>query len=252
MTTSYLQSVKNALRILRAFTLEQPKRSIRELSNELNISKSSVQRSLATLASEGFVKKDPITRQYELGVSVLELSTIVLNDLDLHTEARPIVKRLVQEVNETAHIAVLENYQTVYLSKTESNEAPSIITHSGRQNPAYCTSSGKLLLAYSDSDTVEKVLSEELIPYTEHTITDKTELREHLSEIYRKGYSISNEELRTGITAISAPIRNHNNQVIAAVNIVGPIHRIQPKQDYYLKAVLRAAKEISKSLGYWG
>ena len=82
-----LSSVKNALRVLRSFTMDNNQRGVLELSKELEISKSSVHRILQTLASEGFVKKAKQSSKYELGISVVELNSIYLKHLDIYEES---------------------------------------------------------------------------------------------------------------------------------------------------------------------
>ncbi len=246
-----LSSVKNTLRILRSFSMEQPQRGVRELADELGISKSSVQRILVTLASEGFVKKNNETNKYELGVSVLQLSSIVLGHLDLHNEALPIIKNLVEKCKETSHIAVLEDLQIIYLCKIEGINPEKMITYSGLHNPSHCTSSGKLLLAFGDPSQVELVISRGLKQYTPNTITDPSKFRQELTKIYERGYSVGNEELRQGVTSISAPIRNYAGQVVAAINFVGPSHRFSTQRINFLATeLIRAAENISERLGY--
>ncbi len=104
-----LSSVSNAIKILRSFKMEHPQKGVRELAAELGIGKSSVQRILVTLASKGLVRKNSETNKYELGLSVLELSSIVLAHLDLHAEALPVITKLANTLKETSHLAILDN-----------------------------------------------------------------------------------------------------------------------------------------------
>lgn len=248
---SLLSSVKNTLKILRSFSMDQPQRGVRELAEDLGIGKSSVQRILVTLASEGFVKKNKETNKYELGVSVLQLSSIVLGHLDLHNEALPIIKKLVEKCKETSHLAVLDDLQVIYLCKVEGTEPVKMTTYSGLHNPAYSTSSGKLLLAYSDPSQIELVLSRGLKKHTPDTITDPDKFRKELAEIYERGYSISNGELRQGVTSVSAPVKNYTGQVVAAINFVGPSHRLSTQRiKLFATELIRAGNIISERLGY--
>ncbi|MDQ0218019.1 IclR family transcriptional regulator [Peribacillus cavernae] len=247
-----LSSVNNALKVLRSFKMEQPQKGVRELADELGLGKSSVQRILATLAADGFVKKNKETNKYELGVSVLELSSIVLGHLDLHNEALPIIKSLVEKWTETSHLSVLEDLQVVYLCKMESANSIKLTTHLGLHNPLHCTSSGKLLLAYSDPSLLELILKKGLDKYTHTTITDPALFRKELAKIYEKGYSVSYEELRMGVISVSAPIRDHTGKVIAAINFVGPSHRFSKQRiNLFAKELIHAGEVISERLGYW-
>ena len=63
---NYLSSVKNALRILNSFTMDEPEKKISDISSSLGLNKSTVSRTMSTFASEGFVYKDPETKKYRL------------------------------------------------------------------------------------------------------------------------------------------------------------------------------------------
>ena len=246
-----LNSVRNALRLLKCFTMDEPEKKVTDLAKDMNLSKSTVSRLLQTLASEGFISKNPETQKYRLGLSVLCLSGVVISNLELHREAMPVLRKLVDQVEETAHIAVLEDMDIIYLQKIECTHPVRILTHIGRKNPAHCTSAGKLLLAYQDPNVVKEKITAGLTAYTEKTITSPEKFLTHLALIRKNGYAVSVEEFRPGIVSVAAPIRDYTKQVIACVNIVGPIQRIQPQTiNKYVKHVVNAGKEISERLGY--
>ena len=246
-----LSSVKNALKILRAFKMNQPQKGVRELAAELGIGKSSVQRILVTLASEGFVTKDEETNKYELGVSVLELNSIVLSHLELHNEAIPTIKNLVEKCRETSHLVVFKDDEIIYLCKVESRDSTEIESHSGLHNYPHCTSSGKLLLAHSEPSYVEAFLKKGLIKVTSKTITDPALFQNELASIRKKGYSVSVGEYMEVSTSVSAPIRDYTGKVIAAINIVGPSNRISKQHiNYFATELIKAGESISEKLGY--
>ncbi|WP_078429333.1 IclR family transcriptional regulator [Alkalihalobacterium alkalinitrilicum] len=250
--TNHLSSVKNTLKILRAFEMGKPQKGVRELASELNMGKSSVQRILATLASEGFVRKNEETNKYELGVSVLELSSIVLGNLDIYTEAQSIIKSLAEKSKETSHIAIFQGDKVVYLCKEESDQSINLVSYPGLHNYAHCTSSGKLLLAYSRESFVEQIILGGLNKFTDYTITSPEIFKKQLSIIRKNGFSISREEFRKGVTSFSAPIRDHTGNVVAAINIVGPSVRMTNQRiNILLKDLIRAGELISEKLGYW-
>jgi DNA-binding IclR family transcriptional regulator len=247
-----LTSVKNALRILRSFSMEEPEKKISDLARELGISKSAVSRLMATLASEGFVTKNMETGQYRLGVSILTLSSIFIASLDLYQESLPVLKWLVEETGEAAHIAVMDGTDIVYVNKVESKHPIQILTHMGRRNPAYCTSTGKVLLAYQTEDVIEEVIHKGLEAYASNTITDPETLRRSLAKVREDGYAISISEIMDGVTSIGVPVRDYTGNVVAAVSIVGTSQHINKKTiPTFVKHVKRAGREISDRLGYW-
>ncbi len=249
----HLSSVKNALRILKSFSMDEPEKKISDLASSLGLNKSTVSRTMATLASEGFVFKDPDSKKYRLGLSILSLSGIVNSNMDVYQESQSILNKLVDSIGETAHISLLDNLEVIYLQKVECNHPVRFLTHVGRRNPPYCTSSGKVLLAYADDSVVEAVINKGLNKFTKHTITDPNQLRSHLLEIRQNGFTCSLEEYHEGVNSIAAPIYDHRGRVTAALSVVGPKQRIQSHRVQGLaKKIIHAATEISDRMGYRG
>lgn len=120
----------------------------------------------------------------------------------------------------------MDDLDTIYIHKEECNHPVRILTHIGRRNPSYCTSSGKMLFAYDEHNAVEDVISQGLEAHSENNITDPDELRDHLASIRERGYAISTEELREGIKSVAAPIRDHTGKVVSAITVVGPLQRM--------------------------
>ncbi|MFD1609424.1 IclR family transcriptional regulator [Oceanobacillus luteolus] len=246
-----LSSVSNALRILKSFSTFKPTLKVSELSESLGLAKSTISRLLSTLTHEGFVVKDKKTGAYRLGISVLTLGGIVTNELEIHNEASPVMHKLVSETGETAHLAVLDGLSTIYIHKEECNHPVRILTHLGRKNPAYCTSSGKVLLAYDEKKLVEEIIRQGLKKYTANSISEPEKLLEELRVIRERGYAISTEELTEGTRSVAAPIKDYTGKVVASINVVGPIQRMK---DYKIpeiaRKVMRAGEEASERMGY--
>lgn len=246
-----LSSVKNALRILRSFSLEEPEKKVTELASSLGLSKSTVSRLLQPLASERFVTKDPTTQKYRLGLTILHLNTIVTSHLEINREAQPILQQLVRDIQETAHIAVLDGMDVVYINRVECQRPVQALSHIGRRNPLHCTSSGKVLLSYQEYAKTESYIEQGLARFTPNTITDPDAFRNALKTIRQQGYAISIEELREGVASIAAPIRDYTGKVVYALSVIGPVHRMNPYNPSIIAKVKRAANEISEKLGYW-
>lgn len=249
--SSNMSSVENALMILESFTIDQSEKRVTQLSNDLGIGKSSVSRLLKTLQSRGYVKKNLETQKYSLGTKILTLYSSLMSEMEVVKEAHPILEDLAKETKESVQLAELEGSNVIYMEQIKSSFPIQIFAHIGRINPIHCTSSGKLLLAYQDIETIENILNSDLKPYTSSTITDKLVLKKELLEIRNLGYCYIENEFIDGIVSIAAPIRDYNKNVIAAVSLVGPIQRINgAKSKLYINKVVSAAKEISTKMGY--
>lgn len=248
-----LSSVKNALLILNSFTVKHPEWGIRDLARHLGVTHSTIKRLLTTLASEGYVVQDPDTKKYRLGIRLLAFDNVIKTSMEIHKEGLPVLERLVKTTNETAHISVLEGSELIYMHKVEPQLPIRVFTEIGRRVPCYCVAGGKAILAYQDEKVVEKVIQSGLIPYTKKTITDPDKLRAHLREIAEKGYAISQGEyLPSGeITSVAAPIFDYSGKAIASISLIAITQKLNDeKLKTYTSHVVKAAKEISRRLGY--
>ncbi len=245
-----LSSVKNSLRILRSFSLTEPEKKVTDLALELGIGKSTVSRLLTTLSSEGFVIKDKETQKFRLGLSILNLNTILTSSLEINQESLPVLQKLVHEVEETAHIAAFAGTDVVYLNIVECKHPVQILSHIGRRNPVHCTSSGKVMLAFQNKTVINQFIDRGLEKYTASTITDPDEFRAVLTTIREQDFATSVGEIREGIASVAAPIRDYTGRVSYAVTVIGPAYRITSHNLVIANKVKNAAREISRRLGY--
>jgi IclR family KDG regulon transcriptional repressor len=134
----------------------------------------------------------------------------------------------------------------LYVEVVHSERSLTIAARVGRHLPAHCTASGKVLLAFLPPEVVEPVLNVPLAAYTEKTITSPDRLREELKAVRQRGYALADEEFEAGIWAISAPIRDMNGKVVAAMSIPFPTNRLKPERIPELaQALLEAAHAVS-------
>ncbi|MBL1223609.1 IclR family transcriptional regulator [Enterococcus sp. BWR-S5] len=247
-----LQSVKNALIILKCFSTEKSKLRVTEISTLTKLSKSTVSRTLATLASEGFVRKSSDGQAYVLGLAILSLAGITLSSMRIQQELAPALSQLVVRTNESGHIAILDGMEIVYIQKDESSIHTKMKTHLGRRNPAHATSSGKLLLAYQEPSFWDKIIENKLTAYTADTITNPFKLKEELAQIRSSGVAYSKNELTENVSSIAVPVRDYTGTVVASISLVGATTRFTTKKINELIPLLKqAAMESSKNLGYW-
>jgi DNA-binding IclR family transcriptional regulator len=123
----------------------------------------------------------------------------------------------------------------------------------GRRSPIFCTSAGKIQLAYKAPEEIRRLLKEKgLKRYTENTIVSEVDMLNHLEEVRKQGYAVDNEEYEEDVRCVGAPIRDYTENVVAGICISGPTHRISDERvDKELIPLLKkAALEISRRLGY--
>ena len=246
-----IQAIERAVSILNAFSAERPEYGVTELANELGLHKSTIHRFLVNLEHAGLVERSPRTGRYRLGLHILELSGLVMQQMSLWEEALPFLEGLVRDTGETGHLAVLDNGEAIYVERVETHRALRIPSAVGRGYPAHATSLGKVLLSHLGSADVDDIVrARGLEAYTSNTIVDEAELEHELRLVKERGYAVDNEEYDEGLRCIGAPIYDHTGTVVAALGVGGPVTRVTPERvDELAKLVTRAASGVSRRLG---
>jgi DNA-binding IclR family transcriptional regulator len=248
-----IQSVERAMRIL-FYLSDSPGRQFGtlELSEALSLHPSTVSRLLTTLKRTGIITQDPVSKQYGLGVRILELAHAVTSQLDLVNVARPHMSQLVSQFQESTYVVVLDGIDSVTVGQvTAVSRSSSTRPAVGRRVRAHGTSGGKMLLAHSPDRAVEELIQAGLEQFTPYTIVHSQELRAELQRIRQQGYSIANQELEIGLVAVGAGIYSYDNRMLGAVSISGPPERFSPDRlPEFITAIRETARRISVGLGW--
>lgn len=246
-----IQSVGRAVALLQALGGDGPEAGVVELSRQLGVHKSTVSRLLGTLERAGLVARNPDTEKYRLGLGLVSLAGTVLRHMDLRSVARPHLQALAEATRETVNLAILDGGQVVNIEKIPSPHLIREIGWVGRRTPLYCTSTGKVLLAFQPPERQAALLPERLERFTDNTICSVAALKREVALVRRRGYAVGNEEFEPGLNAIAAPIRDRTAAVVAVVSVSGPSFRVsRDKFARFLKLLLPTAAAISEQLGY--
>ncbi|WP_223634633.1 IclR family transcriptional regulator [Planococcus sp. 4-30] len=246
-----VQSVDRALHIIEILQQIPQGLGVTELSNRLDVSKSTAHRLLMSLYNKGFVQQDIQTEKYMLGLKFIEVGQVVSDNLDIRKIASPYLHRLTEITGETAHLAIMDKHEIVYIDKLESNATIRMFSNVGKRAALHCTGIGKSIFAFLPDEKIEEIIAETgLKKYTEKTLTTKEAMWENIQLIRKRGYSIDDEEHESGIKCAAAPIFNHHHEVIAGISVAGPIMRVtEEKLEMMAKEVLEASNELSNLLG---
>jgi len=250
-SSTTIQTVGRIANILRCFTESEADLGVMQISRETGLHKSTTSRLLSALHQEGFVEKSAETGKYRLGLGLVNLAGVVLERQNLRQAAQAYIRSLAEFTQETINISILDGEECINVESIRSPKSIRYAGRLGRRTPLHCTSTGKVQLTYMSPEQRQKILSQPLGAYTQHTITDPITLRIALAAVCDQGYAISNEEFEEGLVAIAAPIYDHTGEVIAALSISGPTYRMDSNtlQEFALP-LKDAAKMISGQLGY--
>ena len=246
-----VQSVDRALSVLEILAA-QGEAGVTEVAAELGVHKSTAFRLVAVLESRGFVEQLADRGKYRLGFGVVRLAGAAAAQLDIAREGRRVCEALAADLEETVNIAILDDDRAVNVSQARGPAALSTHNWVGQGTPLHATSSGKVLLAYAPDAVRKGVLSKELRRYTAATITDPEALRQDLDRIVEQGWGATAEEYEVGLSAVAAPVRGADGDVVAAISVSGPSFRMDAEDlPRIARRVVSGAEQLSRRLGFF-
>jgi len=236
------------LELLQLFTAEEPRHSQAALAARLGVTRSAIFRIVYTLTQQGFLLHDPATRLYSLGPAVLRLGDGFLAAREVLEVALPVLERLRDETGWSAHLAVREARDVLYLLRLPTRRGQASIVHVGSRLPAEATAMGRVLLAdlpeaalmdlYRDAPS--RRAGGSLAALARRARADRASgLVEHLGSF------------EAGVASLAAPLRDGAARVIAAINVTAPLAEAgaPARRDLVRQALLEAAGDISRRLG---
>ena len=242
-----MASLARGLVVIQAFTPQTPQMTISQLSVRTGLSRAAVRRCLYTLVKLGFAGSDE-TQRYSLRPKMLTLANTYTASSTLANAAQPILERMSALLHESFSVATLDGDDIVYIARTSVTRVMSVDLHIGSRLPAFCTSMGRVLLAYLPQDQLELYLSRATFTqFTPRTITSADKLRLALRNVRRNGYALVDQELEIGLRSLAVPVQAPNGRVVATVNLSGHAPRMPmlEMQTRFLSHLRGAAAELS-------
>ncbi len=246
-----INSVARALETIELLYKSSKELGVSEISKEMNIYKSTVFRTLATLEQYGFVIQNPENNKYGLGAKLYAIATAADTKFILRETVRPFADGVMEKFQETVNVASIDKYSdnfsfmTIYRSEGKDKIIRMNVAMSNSE--CHCSSLGKSLLAFTtDYEKIAKTIN--YTYHTKNTITNPKDFIEHLGMVQTKGYAFDNEELEVGLTCVGVPIFNVNNEIILAISISGPTSRMVNKIDEIVAELKKVSKQITLAL----
>lgn len=225
-----------------------------ELAEEAKLLRSDAHRILNSLRTFGYVEQDADTRKYRLGLELLKLGHFVYQNLDIREVAKPHMRSLSEGAVATANLAILDprELEIIFVEQVDSPSEFQVRLRIGARAIPHATAVGKMLTAHQEPSMALRILQKDgMRKRTERTITDVDQLRVEFERIRTLGYAIDDEEAVEGACCISAPVRDHTGEVVAALSISMTAARLGPSQEGSLIRMVRStAARISAELGY--
>ncbi|WP_433330504.1 IclR family transcriptional regulator [Spirillospora sp. CA-294931] len=219
--------------------------ALSELTEVSGLPMPTIYRLMRTLVNQGYVRQEP-SKRYALGPRLIRLGEGASRLLG--TWARPALTRLVDEVGETANMAVLEGDEAVYIAQVPSRHSMRMFTEVGRRVKPHCTGVGKALLAQLPEQRVREILARTGMPaHTPNTFTDPDALLDELARVRERGYAVDDGEQEIGVRCVAVPLPG--TPALTAFSVSGPSARMtRAAVDEVVPIMLRVAERFAEDL----
>jgi IclR family acetate operon transcriptional repressor len=244
-----LKTVTMAMQVLNILAEHLEGMTLSQLALSAGINKQAAFRLVKTLAKGHFVSTNPQSRKLALGSAILHLAARVQPQPDLRQLAIPTLTRLRDQTGETACLHVLFGDQRACVAQVESRDELRCVAKIS-QLPLI-GAAGRVFLAFMPKQERARLLSKGWTALTPHTVTDRERVNRLLRSVRRDGFAVARDETVTGTAALSAPIRDSEGRVTAAITLLAPSSRLPLRRLLkHAPAVCDAAIEVSEALGY--
>jgi IclR family acetate operon transcriptional repressor len=234
-----VQSLNRAFGLLEHMAAAGGDVALSELATRSGLPLPTIHRIMRTLVGSGYVRQLP-SRRYALGPRLIGLGDAASRMLG--EWARPHLAELVDQIGETANMAVLDGDAVVYVAQVPSPHSMRMFTEVGRRVPVHCTGVGKALLAQLPPARVQAVLDRAgMAAQTPHTITDPDRLARELDRIRHQGFAVDDAEQELGVRCVAVAVPGGPS--MTALSVSGPESRVSWAAVERIAPLLRRAAQ---------
>jgi IclR family transcriptional regulator, pca regulon regulatory protein len=242
----FIGAFAKGLAVIRAFGEGYAVLTLSQVAERTGLTRAGARRYLLTLQEMGYAGQDE--RHFYLTPKVLSLGYAYLSSMPLWSFAEPILERLVEDINETCSLSVLDDGEIVYVLRIPVHRILSAGVTVGSRLPAYCNSMGRVLLGGLNDAQLQGYFERvQLKAFTSHTVTDAGRLKKIVRADREQGYSWVAGEMQEHIAGLSVPVRDARGRVIAALNT--SVNRPDIVEKAFIARTLPRLKRAAQQMG---
>lgn len=254
MPSSDVPAADATLRLLRHLSRTGPLPAA-AIAQAVGLPRSTTYHLLTVLREHGFVAHLPEERRYGLGLGAFELGSAYSRQAPLARAARPVLARLVDQVGESAHLAVLHGREVLYVVEERASRRPALVTDVGVRLPAHLTASGRAMLADLPRPQVRALFPDRaaFVDRTGLGPRRPAELRDVLVEVRRRGWASEDGDVTPGFASVGVAVHDHTGHPIAGLAVTFARPDVDDAAAEHLAhAARRAAADLSRRVGGTG
>jgi DNA-binding IclR family transcriptional regulator len=247
-----ISSLTRGLAVLTVFAEHPPAdprgHTAAEVAALLGRDRSQVSRILKGLEAARLLRRDPGSRRYTVSWELYARAQQV-TERRLRRDGRTALEGVAADTGECAYLGVLRGASSVTIVEAMPPALSSFVSWVGRGYPAYCSDAGRPLLFDAGRAEIEAIFSRTtFVRHGPNTPVDLDDFLARLAAARERGYSIVDQEAEPGLYSVAAPVRDFRGEIVAAVQVVGPRHRLEPRTEDCAAAVLKWSTRLTQTL----
>jgi IclR family transcriptional regulator, pca regulon regulatory protein len=242
----WIAGLEKGLAILESFDDQHARMTPSQAAARTGMTRTAARRYLLTLEHLGYVQGDG--KLFGLTPRVLRVGWSYFDSARLPKLVQPYLQQLSAAINESVYVSVLDEWELVFIARNGTSRVMTTGFVLGARVPAPLASPGVVLLAHKpDMDSVREWLeTTELLPFTPHTLMNKTRLMEMIRQARADGFSVIEQQLQIGVRGVAVPLKNRHGEVVAALSTNMPMGK--EKTEAALSRVLGPLQEVALSM----
>ncbi|MEY7998779.1 IclR family transcriptional regulator [Clostridium sp. Mt-5] len=243
---------ERVLNILNFLSISPKKLTLTEISEAINVPKSTLYPIMQTMLERNFVSLEKNSLKYSIGISAFCIGTSLYSRNKYMIEfIQKIMKDIVGNIDETCQMGVLDGNNVLYVLKEDPVKDMDIrlISRVGKRIPAYCTALGKALLSQHKIEEIKSLYPDGLKAITKNTITDFNVLENQLKKIRETNVALEVEEVTKFLRCYAVPLTS-KGRIMGAVSISIPTFRATEEKNKLAVELLLKAKEKIDSVNF--
>jgi IclR family transcriptional regulator, pca regulon regulatory protein len=245
----FVNALARGLAVITSFGEQAEQQTLTDVAAKTGLTRGTARRFLLTLEALGYVRGDG--KSFRLAPKTLNLGYAYLSSLPLWKAAQPIMKDLVDELNESCALGVLDDHDIVYIARLPPKHLSFVPVNLGTRMPAHVNAMGQVLLAeFSPQELDDYFRNAKLEKVTRYTPTSEVAIRRALAGVAEAGYALSDQQLQLGLRSIAVPVPVRSGRPEVAINISAEDHRVS-KRDLirrFLPVLRRAAAHLAHAV----
>jgi IclR family acetate operon transcriptional repressor len=245
-----IPNLRNACRTLKLLSRHPEGLKAADLARDLGIPVTSTLRIMTTLHLEGLARKHD--GRYVLGPVLIQLGNVALAGTEIRELALPLLQKLTGLTDETAHLAIPCDERSLIVAVQDSPHPLRAASRPGFLAELHCSSTGKIFLSYLHQPRLAEIYAKFVpVRHTANTLTTVKALKREAELTRKRGFSLDNEEFKSGVRCLAAPVFDSQGQVTAAIGITAAAIRFTEQRIPEMAGKVRSvAAELSRLLGF--